>query len=57
MLLTHSCNTSYLLRNLLRWRRARELFESQFPVTTGELQLQISNKQNSFLTYQTIRPM
>ena len=45
----------------LRWYRARDLFASQIPVTTGGggregFQLQISCMQCSYLTYEAIKP-
>ena len=35
----------------LRWCRARDLFGSQIPVTTGGFELRISCIQSSYLTY------
>ena len=35
----------------LRWCRARDLFGSQIPVTTGGFELQISYIRNSYLTH------
>ena len=40
----------------LRWCRARDLFGSQIPVTTGEFELQISCIRSSYLTHYAIRP-
>ena len=35
----------------LRWCRTRDLFRSQFPVTTGEFELRICCIQSSYLTH------
>ena len=40
----------------LQFFRARDLFGSQIPVTTGGFELQISYIRSSFLTHLTIRP-
>ena len=40
----------------LRLCRARDLFGSRIPVTTGGFELQISCIRSSFLTHQAIRP-
>ena len=40
---------SYLI--LLRWYRARDLFASQIPVTTGGFELRISCIRSSYLTH------
>ena len=37
----------------LRWCRARDLFGSQIPVTTGGFEMQISCIRSSFLNHQT----
>ena len=39
----------------LQWYRARDLFGSQIPITTGAFELQISCKQSSYLNQQAIR--
>ena len=39
----------------LRWCRARDLFGSQIPVTTGGFELRISCIRNSYLTHKAIR--
>ena len=38
----------------LRWRRARDLFGSQIPVTTGEFELRISCIQSSYTPQTTL---
>ena len=40
----------------LRWCRARDLFGSQIPVTTGGFELRISCIQSRYLTHYAIRP-